>query len=112
VKISPADVGFVHPGQNASVKVTAFDYSIYGSLEAKVEDVSADSIIDPTDREQKPYFRVRLRTQKTAFGEGKDRRTIQPGMTVTADILTGDRTVLTYLTKPFFKTLSSALGER
>lgn len=112
IRISPADVGFVHPGQKASVKVTAFDYSIYGSLDAVVEDVSADSIIDPQDREQKPYFRVRLRTQKMAFGTGKDAKAIQPGMTVSADILTGDRTVLVYLLKPFFKTLSSAFGER
>ncbi len=111
-KISPADVGFVHEGQKASVKVTAYDYSIYGALDAKVEDVSADSIIDPQDREQRPYFRVRLRTQKSAFGTAAKPLPIQPGMTVTADILTGDRTVLTYLLKPFFKTLSSALGER
>ena len=112
VKVSPADVGFVHPGQKASVKVTAFDYSIYGSLDAKVEDISADSIVDQQDREQRPYFRVRLRSQKTAFGSGAKPLAIQPGMTVSADILTGDRSILTYLLKPFFKTMSSALGER
>lgn len=112
VKIRPADVGFVHVGQHASVKVTAFDYAIYGQLPAKVEDISADSIIDERDRTGEPYFRVRLRTDKTTLGPDTRPLPIHPGMTVSADIETGTRTVLTYLMKPIFKTLTSAMGER
>lgn len=112
VRIRPSDVGFVHPGQHASVKVTAFDYAIYGQLEARVEDVSADSIVDEQDRLREPYFRVRLRTAATTLGPPDRKLTIHPGMTVTADIQTGERTVLTYLLKPIFKTFTSAMGER
>jgi adhesin transport system membrane fusion protein len=112
VRIRPADVGFVHVGQHASVKVTAFDYAIYGQLAAKVEDISADSIGDETDRTREPYFRVRLRTEKNALGPPDRPLLIHPGMTVSADIQTGERTVLTYLLKPIFKTLTSAMGER
>ncbi|MCC7049504.1 MAG: HlyD family type I secretion periplasmic adaptor subunit, partial [Alphaproteobacteria bacterium] len=104
--------GFVHVGQHASVKVTAFDYAIYGQLPAKVEDISADSIVDERDRAGEPYFRVRLRTDQTTLGTAQRPLTIHPGMTVSADIETGTRTVLTYLMKPIFKTLTSAMGER
>lgn len=113
VKIKPADVGFVRIGQNASVKVSAYDYSLFGSLEAKVEDISADTFVEeraPPGTE--PYFRVRLRTTKSSLGTPDRPMPISPGMVVTADIQTGERTVLTYLTKPFFKTLGSSLGER
>ena len=113
IRVKPADVGFVHPGQTANVKVTAFDYSLFGSLEAVVEDVSADSFVDeraPPGAE--PYFRVRLRTKKSTLGPTAHPLSIQPGMVVTGDILTGTRTVLTYITKPIFKALTSSLGER
>jgi len=113
IKIKPADVGFVRIGQPASVKVTAYDYSLFGALEAKVEDVSADTFTE--DRPvpgSEPYFRVRLRTNKNSLGTPDRPMPISPGMIVTADIQTGERTVLTYLTKPFFKTLGSSLGER
>jgi adhesin transport system membrane fusion protein len=112
IRIRPSDVGFVHPGQHASVKVTAFDYALYGQLAALVEDISADSLTDERDRTQEPFFRVRLRTEKTTLGPATRPLPIHPGMTVSADIQTGERTVLTYLMKPIFKTLTSAMGER
>ena len=113
VRIKPADVGFVRVGHKANVKVSAYDYSLFGTLDAAVEDISADTFVDeraPPGTE--PYFRVRLRTKKSFLGPADRPLPISPGMQVTADILTGERTVLTYLTKPFFKTVTSALGER
>ena len=112
IKVRPSDVGFVHLGQHASVKVTAFDYALYGQLNAKVEDISADSIVDERDKSGEAFFRVRLRTEKTTVGTDARPLPIHPGMTVSADIQTGERTVLTYLMKPIFKTLTSAMGER
>lgn len=112
VKIRPADIGFVHAGQKASVKITAYDYAIYGQLPAHVEDISADTIIDERDRTAEPFFRVRLRTTKSTLGTPERPLPIQPGMVASADIETGRRSVLTYLTKPIFKTFTGALGER
>ncbi|MGQ0675633.1 MAG: HlyD family type I secretion periplasmic adaptor subunit [Rhodospirillales bacterium] len=113
IKVKPADVGFVRAGQKANVKVSAYDYSLFGSLDAKVEDISADSFVDERPgAASEPYFRVRLRTAKSFLGPADRPLPISPGMVVNADILTGERTVLTYLTKPFFKTIASALGER
>ena len=112
VKIRPADIGFVHAGQKASVKITAYDYAIYGQLEAKVENISADTIVDERDRTAEPFFRVRLRTTKATLGTPERPLPIQPGMGASADIQTGQRSLLTYLTKPIFKTFTGALGER
>lgn len=113
VKVRPADVGFVSVGQKANVKVSAYDYSLFGTLDATVEDISADTFVDErAGPGSEPYFRVRLRTKKSFVGTQQRPLPISPGMVVTADILTGERTVLTYLTKPFFKTVTSALGER
>ncbi len=112
VRIRPADIGFVHVGQHASVKITAYDYAIYGQLDAKVEEISADTLIDERDRTAGPYFRVRLRTAKATLGTPERPLPILPGMVASADIETGRRSVLTYLTKPIFKTFTSAMGER
>jgi adhesin transport system membrane fusion protein len=113
IKVKPADVGFVHVGQKANVKVTAYDYSLYGSLDAKVEDISADTFVEERAvASAEPFFRVRLRTAKKFLAPADRPLPISPGMVVSADIQTGERTVLTYLTKPFFKTLTSSLGER
>lgn len=113
IKIRPADVGFVRVGQHASIKITAYDYSLFGALDAKVEDISADTFAEErAGPGAEPYFRVRLRTTKSFLGTPDRPMPISPGMVVTADIQTGERTVLTYLTKPFFKTIGGALGER
>jgi adhesin transport system membrane fusion protein len=112
VKIRPADIGFVHTGQKASVKISAYDYAIYGQLDATVENISADTIVDERDRTSEPFFRVRLRTTRATLGTPDRPLPIQPGMGASADIETGQRSLLTYLTKPIFKTFTGALGER
>lgn len=110
-RISPRDIAFIHPGQSALVKVTAYDYSIYGGLEAKVETITPDTLRD----EIKPeivYYRVLLRTNSDVLADKAGRRLpITPGMVTTADIRTGRKTVWDYLTKPLNKA-REAMRER
>lgn len=110
-RISPRDIAFIHPGQSAQVKVTAYDYSIYGGLEGRVETITPDTLRD----EIKPevvYYRVLVRTNSDALTDKAGRRLpITPGMVTTADIRTGRKTVWDYLTKPLNKT-REALRER
>ena len=110
-RIKPSDVAFLRPGLPATVKITAYDYSIYGGLDATLEQISADTIRD----EKKPdesYYRIQVRT-KQSYLRGKDGPLpIIPGMTATVEILTGHKTVLDYLLKPLLKAKSSALQER
>jgi adhesin transport system membrane fusion protein len=110
-KIRPADVAFLHPGQAAMVKITAYDFSIYGGLKAQVEDISADTIKDDTPNGG-TFFRVTLRTEKNALGKGDKPLPIIPGMTASAEILTGQKSVLDYLLKPLLKARDEALHER
>lgn len=110
-RISPRDIAFIHPGQSALVKVTAYDYSIYGGLEAKVETITPDTLRD----EIKPeivYYRVLLRANSDVLADKAGRRLpITPGMVTTADIRTGRKTVWDYLTKPLNKA-REAMRER
>jgi adhesin transport system membrane fusion protein len=108
--IRPQDRGFIAPGQLAKVKITAYDFSIYGGLDGTVEDISADAI---ENEKKELYFRVRLRTTKNSLigKEGQDLPII-PGMTASVDILTGKKTVLEYLLKPILKAREQALTER
>lgn len=110
-RISPRDIAFIHPGQRAMVKVTAYDYSIYGGLEGKVETITPDTLRD----EVKPeivYYRVLIRTNADVLVDKAGRRLpITPGMVTTADIRTGRKTVWDYLTKPLNKA-NEALRER
>lgn len=110
-KIRPADVAFLHPGQPAMVKITAYDFSIYGGLKAQVEDISADTIKDDTPNGG-TFFRVTLRTEKNSLGTADKQLPIIPGMTASAEILTGQKTVLDYLLKPLLKARDEALHER
>ncbi|NMM44704.1 HlyD family type I secretion periplasmic adaptor subunit [Rhodospirillaceae bacterium KN72] len=105
-RIKPADRAQLYPGLKAVVKVSAYDFSIYGGLDAELVDISADTILD---EEGKPYYRVRLSTNETSLGEDKP---IIPGMTATVDIITGEKTVLQYLLKPIIKARENALNER
>lgn len=110
-RISPRDIAFIHPGQTAQVKVTAYDYSIFGGLEGKVEMIAPDTLRD----EVKPeivYYRVLIRTRSDGLSDKAGRRLpITPGMVTTADIRTGRKTVWDYLTKPLNKA-QEALRER
>ncbi|KFX29894.1 HlyD family efflux transporter periplasmic adaptor subunit [Ralstonia solanacearum] len=110
-RLSPRDIAFIHPGQEATVKITAFEPSIYGSLPAKVERISPDTIEDQVDR-RVYYYRVYALTQH-AYLETKDgkRHPILPGMVATTEIRTGRRTVLAYLIKPLNRA-AEALRER
>ena len=108
-KVRPADIGFLHPGQAAMVKVTAYDFSIYGGLKGVVEDISADTIADDKGES---FYRVRVRTHDTALEKAGQPLPITPGMTTQVDILTGHKTVMDYLLKPILKARQRALRER
>lgn len=110
-KISPRDVAFIHPGQKSMVKITAYDYSIYGGLEGEVAVISPDTIQDDV-RHDVYYYRVYIRTHSNHL-ENKNKRQfpIFPGMVASVDIKTGNKSVLDYLLKPFNKA-REALRER
>ncbi|ANG94151.1 HlyD family type I secretion periplasmic adaptor subunit [Enterobacteriaceae bacterium 155047] len=110
-KISPRDVAFIHPGQQALVKVTAYDYSIYGGLEGEVTMISPDTLQDEVKRDVY-YYRVYIRTTSNHL-TNKQGQTfpVFPGMIATVDIKTGSKTILDYLLKPLNKA-KEALRER
>lgn len=110
-RISPRDIAFIHPGQRASVKITAYDYALYGGLEGQVTTISPDTIQDDVDRELY-YYRVFIKTEKDALVNDAGREfPIVPGMVATVDVHTGAKTVLDYLIKPFNRA-REALRER
>lgn len=108
-KVRPADVAFLRPGQRAMVKVSAYDFSIYGGLEGALEQISADTI---EDKRGEFYYLVKVRTNKTAIQHQDKSLPIIPGMMATVDILIGKKTVLDYLLKPILKARERALRER
>ncbi len=105
-RVQPRDIAFIHPNQKANVKFTAYDFSIYGGLDATVENISPDTVIDEKGN---AYYVVRVRTHMASFNE---KLPIIPGMTAEVDILTGQKSVLSYLLKPVLKVKSYALRER
>lgn len=108
-RLRPADIAFVHVGQRAVVKITSYDYSIYGGLEGKIEYVSADSI---QPQQGEPFYIAHVRTASNAIAfQGRELRVI-PGMSANVDVLTGKRTVLEYLLKPVNRARERALTER
>ena len=106
VRIKPQDIAFLAPGQAANVKFTAYDFVVYGGMEGFIEQIGADTLIDNDDE---PYYEVTVRTANVDFGPDKP---IIPGMTVDVDILTGRKTVLSYLMKPVLRAQELALSER
>ena len=105
-RVQPRDIAFIRPGQAATVKFTAYDFSIYGGMQATVENISPDTVVDERGN---AFYVVRVRTQQASFG---DKLPIIPGMTAEVDVLTGDKTVLDYLLKPVLKAKAYALSER
>ncbi len=105
-KVQPRDIAFIHPGQDATVKFTAYDFSIYGGLVAKVENISPDTVVDEKGN---AFYLVRVRTTQASFSE---KLPVIPGMTAEVDILTGRKTVMSYLLKPVLKAKAYALRER
>ncbi len=108
-KIRPSDVGFLRPGQDATVKVSAYDYSIYGGLDGTVENISADSI---TNEKGDSFYLVQVRTKKNHLGTDEKPLTIIPGMMANVSIKTGSKSIMSYLMKPILKTKQNALTER
>jgi adhesin transport system membrane fusion protein len=112
-RVKPADIAFLKPGLAASVKIDAYDYTIYGDLNGKLIYISADTLSEGLRQGEEPYYRVQVRAEGRRFSARPDAEIeILPGMTATVEIKTGQRTVLQYLTKPITKTLSESLGER
>ena len=105
-KVMPKDIAFIHPGQAATVKFSAYDFAIYGGLTAEVENISPDTVVDERGN---AFYLVRVRTHQSNFSE---KLPIIPGMTAEVDILTGNKTVMSYLLKPFLKGKAYALRER
>ncbi len=112
-KVRPADIAFLKPGLDASVKIDAYDYTVYGSLNGKLAYISADTLTEDLKQNEQAYYRVQVRTTGKQFsGRQSFRMEIQPGMTATVEIKTGSNTVLKYLLKPLVKTIDESLGER
>lgn len=108
-KVRPQDIAFLHPGQQAMIKFTAYDYTIYGGLKGSLEHISADTI---TDKEGRSFYQIRLRTERNHLGNEEKPLLIIPGMVVSVDIMTGRKTVLSYLLKPILRAKAEALRER
>ena len=112
-RIRPQDIAFIRPGQDAVVKITAYEPTVYGSLKAKVERISADTIEEKADKGEKAqtFYRVIVRTEKNFLGTQEHPLPIIPGMVATVEILTGKKTVLDYLIKPARLLRDEALRE-
>ncbi len=111
-KVNPRDIAYLHLGQNATVRLTAYDYAIHGGLSGKLEHISADTV---TDEKGNAFYIVRVRTVRPPAdggGIGSKARPIIAGMTASVDVLTGKRTVLTYLLKPIMRAKAKAFTER
>ncbi len=109
VKVKPKDIAFIYPGQPAMVKFTAYNFSIYGGLKGKVVTISPDTI---TDRKNRTYYLVDIKTDKNVLTYEGKRLKIIPGMVANADIITGKRTVLEYLFKPILNSKDYIFSER
>lgn len=108
-RVKPQDIAFLHPGQKAVVKISAYDFSIYGGLTGKLESVSSDTV---EDKRGDVFYIVKVRTPETSIIHNGETLPIIPGMMVTADIMIGKKTVLDYLVKPIMKAKQNALRER
>ncbi len=108
-RVKPADRAFIAPGQKAVVKLTSYDFSIYGGLEGKLTYISQDTY---EDQKGNVYYNVRVETEKNHLVYNGEKKQITTGMVASVDILTGQKTVMQYLLKPFVKTLEKAMNER
>ena len=109
-RVSPRDVAFIRPEQHALIKVSAYDFSIFGGLAGKVQNITADSLVDQNTGE--PYYQVLVSTDRSALEKDGKAYSIIPGMISTVDIITGRKTILSYLLKPINKARNEALRER
>ncbi len=102
-QVRPENIANVEPGQDASIKLTAYDYTIYGSLKGKVDFISADTFEDERDPSAPPYYKVTVNVNADALTERQKAIEIRPGMRATVELHTGSKTVLRYLMKPLYK---------
>ena len=109
-RVKPSDIAFIKVGDKALVKVTAYDFSIYGGLDGRVVQISADSIYDEVEKEA--YFNVIVETDRSYLQQQGRRLPITPGMMTDTQIITGRKSVLSYLLKPVMKARNEALRER
>ena len=109
-RVSPSDVAFIRPDQPALIKVTAYDFSIFGGLSGKVSNITADSLVDQNTGE--PYYQVRVATDSSTLEKDGKLYSIIPGMICTVEIMTGRKTILAYLMKPINKARDEAMRER
>ncbi|TPK58016.1 HlyD family type I secretion periplasmic adaptor subunit [Mesorhizobium sp. B2-4-19] len=109
-RVSPRDVAFIRPDQDALIKITAYDFSIFGGIEGKVSNITADSLVDQKTGE--PYYQVRVATERSTLTRDGKSYSIIPGMICSVDIKTGRKTILTYLMKPINKAREEAMSER
>jgi adhesin transport system membrane fusion protein len=109
--VRPADIAFVHPGQHAKVKFTAYDFSIYGGLEGTLEHIGTNTV---TNQDNESFYPIKVRTTQHSLGKDRNGKELEimPGMVAEVDILTGKKTVLTYLLKPLNRARMRALRER
>jgi len=109
-RVSPVDIAFLHPGQKAVVKVTAYDFAIHGGLEGELVHISPDTLVDA---EGNSYYSIKVETEKSFLGPtAEDSLPIIPGMTVEAEILTGRKTIMRYLLNPLLRARDRAFSER
>ena len=111
-KIDPKDIAFINPSLRAIVKLTAYDFSIYGGLEGEIIEISADSIVDEKSKDQKSYYKIVIKTNKNHLKKDGEKLPIIPGMVASVDIVTGKKTILDFILKPILKTKEGALHER
>jgi adhesin transport system membrane fusion protein len=112
-RIRPQDIAFIRPQQDAVVKITAYDSSVYGTLKGKVERISADAIVEESkENKTESYYRVTVRTNKNHLGTDQHPLPIIPGMVATVEVVTGNKTVLDYILKPARLLREEALRER
>jgi adhesin transport system membrane fusion protein len=109
-RVSPSDVAFIRAGQPALIKISAYDFSIFGGLDGSVANITADSLVDQNTGE--PYYQVRVATEKSALERDGQLHEIIPGMICTVEVMTGRKTILSYLMKPINKARDEALRER
>lgn len=108
-RIKPSDIAFIHEGQKAVVRLSSYDFSIFGGMEGRVTEVGADSF---TNDKGESFYRVRVETNAEKVRKGSKEYDIKSGMQATVDIITGEKTVMQYLLKPFIKASQTALRER
>ena len=103
-KLSPKDIAFIRPNMPATIKLTAYDYSIHGYISGTVQHISADTFEDENTRDAQPYYKVIINVDNESINQSETDIKIRPGMIAETELHVGEKTVLEYLLKPLFKT--------